>query len=416
MTNEEQLIQFSGKPARTCPVSRLRLGPIADKFFITGAVAAIAGIGWMGVHLWLALNGQLPMKPIYAEIRRIHVLVQIYLFLGIFVLGFIAQAGPRLVGSKLSPSPITLLWIPALVAGVLCWHVMPASTLGRWMICAVFFSSLLYAASFQRTGEAPLRKTSGRLILLGLAVFTVSPFFAIEQAAGALFFIWAGLVTLIAGTGQQFISAFLGGRRCTEKEAAVLLMFFLLTSICIALGALFQLEFLYRAAGLGAVVSLAYYVFSTELYRAWRTALHDALALSFLLSYGWAIVGGMVLLFRASAALDITFHVWAIGWATPLIFTVSGQIMGYMSGRNATRTPFFVGAILCWQVVPIGRCLVSILQLPASFAWLVSVSATAVLLFWCWELIAAERVILARVVRAPDSRQTVNEVPEKSDA
>jgi hypothetical protein len=214
-----------------------------------------------------------------------------------------------------------------------------------------------------------------------------------------------GVAALITGTGQQFIAAFLGGRRCTENEGSLLLILVILTAGCLALGTEFG-DVLFRAAGVGALMTVCCYIASTELYRAWRTAHEDALALGFLIGYGWASVGSILLVSRGGAAADIVFHLWAIGWATPLILAVSAQIMSYMSGRNSTRSRSFVVAVLVWQFVPVGRSLTTVLSLPGAFSWLVSVAAGAVLLFWFYQLIAAERVIILRRLMSIQSEKS----------
>ncbi len=394
MSSNEKLVQLSRNKERTVPVSRLIGSTLADKFFLAGASAGIVGIAWAGVQLWLSLNGRLPITPAYADLRRMHVLVQIYLFFGMFVLGFAAQAGPRLVGSPRAPSAMTLLWIPMLAAGVLAWQLAPGSWAGPSIVSAVFWSALCYAANVHLNGDPLLRKTTGRFILCGLTAFAISPFLALETAAGALVVYWTGLATLIMGTGQQFISAFLGGRRCSELEASCVLALIVFTACGLVLGAEWDTPYAYHTTGLGVVACVGFYVFSTRLDRARHTARHDALALAFLLGYGWAAVGGALLTMHGAAATDRVVHLWATGWATPVIFAVSGQIMGFMSGRNITKAPRFVAAIWCWQLVPIGRSVLSVESVPAS-PWAAGISAVVVLSYWCWELFAAERSIMA---------------------
>jgi len=183
-----------------------------------------------------------------------------------------------------------------------------------------------------------------------------------------------------------------------------------LTLLILISGPVLNITWISHVAGLSAVATIIYYVLATKLYLAHRTATKDGLALAFLASYLWAIAGGLLLFRYGSELSDRVFHLWSIGWATPLILSVSGQIVGFMSGRNITRTRAFVGAILCWQIVPIGRALSYLLKLPSAFSWLVSVVATLVLIYWSYQLAAAELVILRRTLLAdiPGRRKSVD--------
>ena len=54
----EPLIQI-GKQNNVDFLSKLAVGFVADKFFVSGAVFSILGIGWLGSHLWLRLRGEM---------------------------------------------------------------------------------------------------------------------------------------------------------------------------------------------------------------------------------------------------------------------------------------------------------------------------------------------------------------------
>ncbi len=396
MVNGEELIQLSNRGKPGCPVSRLGFGPIADKFFVVGALSSVIGTGWIGAHMWLSLNGQLPMKSFYVDMRELHVLIQMYLFLGFFVLGFLAQAGPKIVGAKLPPSPLTLLWIPLSVLGVVFWYTLPESIIGKGIISGVYISAILYAARFQQSGEPTLSATAGRLNLLGLFGFALSPILPLEESSVALIIFWSGVGALIIGSGQQFIAAFLGGTRCSKRQAHYLFILVLVTGAALSLSPVLKMSVLSNLAGFFASVTIGYYVYCTKLYLGYRTAHQDGLALSFLISFFWAIVGSFILLYQGNGISDLVFHLWAIGWATPLILAVSGQIMGFMSGKNITKNPLFISALIFWQIVPVGRALLPYVKFPASFSWLVSTSASTVLIFWCYQLLSAERLLIAR--------------------
>lgn len=407
MSTNKQLVQLGRSPDRvdlsarktakfSCPLQRLAGGPIADKFFITGALASILGIGWLGTHLWLILNGEMAMGPQYLARRSLHVLIQVYLFMGLFVLGFIAQAGPRLVRSLNAPRHRNLLWIPLLVAGVVLWHFAPELWAGRLIVAGVFGWAFLYFTKVQREADRERRQTVGRFVSIGLAVYALSPLLDLGRPAHALLFFWGALGFIILGSGQQFISAFLQGARCSARAGSALLALSVAALGMFLAGIVVETGWLWNAVGALTLATLVAYGYATNLARGVAPAKQNALALAFLTGYAWAILGSILLAIKGAVYADLVFHVWAIGWATPLILTVSGQIVSFMAGQSTSESRLFYTMILIWQVVPVGRTLSHQLQLSSSFSWIVTIAATVVLLYWAFQLLKMEWYIWRR--------------------
>ncbi len=390
---DEKFIQIVKGSSSSCPVSR-GFGPIADKFFIAGAISSLIGMAWLGVYLWLSFQGKIQPSEEFFKLRTLHVLIQLYLFFGFFVLGFLAQAGAKLVGAKVPPSPLTLLWIPLLVLAVILWHFMPEKNVGKYLISGVFFSALAYAVHLQKRGEPHLRATVGRVNIFGLLIFAISPFLSVTDRGPALFVLWGGVVSLIIGSGQQFIAAFLGGKRCSETQSIRLLVLIGVTAGILFCGLFIHVD-LSRLAGFFALFTILYYIATTKVYLSYKSATKDGLALSFLTSFSWAVIGCFILLYHGKSAHDLVFHLWAIGWATPLIFAVSAQIMGFLSGMTITKSRYFLAAIGSWQLVPIGRSLLRYGEIPNPFLWLVVGVVFVVLPFWCIQLLRAEHRLIS---------------------
>ena len=74
----------SGKPL-AAPQSRV----FVHRIFFLALAAGFAGSTYLGLHLWLMRTGSMVPWSNYIEMRSLHAAVQLYLFFGLFAVGFI---------------------------------------------------------------------------------------------------------------------------------------------------------------------------------------------------------------------------------------------------------------------------------------------------------------------------------------
>lgn len=384
-------------------LSRFCVGFIADKFFVAGAFFSIIGIGWLGAHLWMRLRGVMPLTDNYATLRQLHVLIQIYLFFGTFILGFIAQAAGKLSGITTQASGKTLLWIPALASGVILWQLYPNAAWGKAIISLTFLSALAYLLTCLKQSKNPPIAV-GSWLLLGLLCFAFSPYINSQSPNGALIIFWFSIFPIVIGVSQQFIAGFLNGNKISLRQSALLIALYLLASAASLTYFYASIPWAAHLWGILSVTLLATHCYLTEYWRAFGEVFKKPLPLSFISGFFWAFAGACNLAYFGALSLDMTLHLWAIGWASSLIIGVSLQILSYMCQTQGVWKKTTIAFLLCWQIVAFIRGTAHIISLPAIFHWILLSAATVTLLGWMSLLLYFEFKLLKKsaLLRAND--------------
>lgn len=366
----DRLVQFSKIKLPETIFEKLTTGPIVDKFFVAGALAAFVGGAGLGVHLWLMLNGRMPVSESYASFRVLHSFIQFYLFFGLFILGFLLQTGAKALKVPYPPPAKMFASLPLLFLGMFAKFIAPETLWSSALLASPF---LLVASYFLKL----LKRTSGALfwefgiwIAFTLFAFASFAFFPVLTPASGLLMFWCSIVPVTFATGQQFIFAFLRGKK---MQPHTLFAFYSLSVVLFIAG-------LDMWGMLLAAITLCTYVYQTKLVSAHRRIFSEPLTCAFSIAYLWALSGAILYLFTQNA--DATLHLWALGWVSTLLLSISSQMMRNFTGKFILSPRGLIGLLLCWQLVPVGRGLHFILSLPAWFASVVAWDVTIVFTLW----------------------------------
>ncbi len=374
-------------------------GPVADKFFLVSALATFFGAMWLGAHLWLMRNGQMPVAGSFVELRRAHIQLQLYLFFGLAIQGFLMQAGPRFLEIPVRPTARALWLIPATVFGALLLVSAPESVVAKVVLALPFALVMVGVSQLLRAASMPPRRQFGSWILLSLSGFVGGVFFSGTGPDRWLLTFWIAVAPMVLGIGQQFIRAFVTGRTIVGLRQSVFPIGFVVGSVLMGFAYLFGSDLLWRLTG--GFVGLLGMSYAVQLglwsVRGWKS--RGVLSVAFAVSYAWMNLGALLLLAFGAAALDVVLHVWALGWVCPLLFSISSQIMENFAGRFLLSRRLQLALLVLWQLVPFGRA-GALLMLPPWMSMLVATVSTLVFLAWGTSLAVAASAVWSTQRRA----------------
>lgn len=367
-------------PGRSAGRPQKAGGAAIETFFAFGALAAVAGVG-LGAYLWLVLNGEAALTPAYLTLRRAHVYVQLFLFFGAFVLGFLLQAAPRLLQVPRRPvrhSPALLL---LLLAGTASAVTDPAAVWPRSLLAAPPALLAWQVAPLVIAARPELRERFGAWIASALIASAAAAFLEIERPVDGLCYFWLATVPASLGTEQQFLAAFCGGRYPNRRQALLLFAGYLAVAGALLYGRHGGAGPSFRLAGGLAGLQLAAYAAWTGMANAFKRSGSSPLALALSLGTVWALVGAALLAAGGDAYADLALHAWAIGWMFPLILAISAQVLRSAGAGFALGDGAVWCLILLWQIVPLGR---AGLHLTAAGGLPLTVAAVSVLVVVTW--------------------------------
>ncbi len=288
-----------------------------------------------------------------------------------------------MVGAQLPFGKWPLLLIPVYVLGA--FGIIGRHAWGNYLVSASF---LLYVVLILRScyshSTRPLQAT---LTVIGLSVLAISPFLSIHDPVSAILVLWGGFGSLIFAAGGQFIHAFLGGRNLAGRSGICFIFFHLGSNVMLLTKMTSALDYscYFSLAGVFA------YLLATDAptwFRSWYT---KPLGLAFVCGYLWVTVAWGLQLRAGISSADLTLHLLATGWAATLVFAVSAQVIGFLTGgENIMPTRLWWWLLVLWQLVPLGRGMFHVLGLPAWFSIVVAFSSLTVLLAWAGSLWSAE--------------------------
>lgn len=381
------LVQIRRSASSTSWWARAARGPVVDKFFVLGAVASYLGMAGFGMHLWLMLNGRMVASEHYLFFREYHAQIQLHLFFGLFVLGFLTQAGPKLFGVEGTKHGHMLLVPLLLVSGVVVQWWPWGKAFGHLVVASGYLVALRFLFVLARTSESPRRIELIPMLTLSLTTFLVSPFANVSSPTFAALFFWLALAAPLFVASRQFVVGFLGGPKPTPVDIIGGTALYL-TSAVLMLIAFVNEGWTWNLAGGGAVLTSLF--FFTR-FRLWQAPVgFTPLALGMRAGYLWAVIGSAVLLWRGGEASDLVFHIWATGWGVTAVLMVSMQILGFLSGRAVLPDWAQLSLLAVWQLVPFGRGVLSPSALRQALSIPVSIAVTVVLTAWVGALLVTE--------------------------
>lgn len=394
------------RPAALCPVAKLTMGPMGDKFFVAALLIILVGVPWLGVHLWLMREGEMPISSSYLTMRAMHAHLQLVAFFSTFVLGFLVQSTPHLIATPVPRHPLLLLAVPgmllatALIAtGYLEFgravEALCISGVGGWFLVAL-----------SRAERVP-RLGVGVPIVLSLCGYLWSIYQDVSIPLVGIVGFWGSTAIAILAVGQQFITNLLGGKKLSIRKACVV---HTLIVISMALG----VAAVQDPAGIAphvfawAVIGvLTVYGLATGLARCLVNTLKSPVTLAIVLSFMWAWVGAIELAMTPSNT-DLVLHAWATGFGVTLTLAMSVHIVGFIGGKPALRRPLLFWLIWLWQVIPLVRGTAVGRLLGSTSIWVAASIASLVVLVWLVLLIQGEVRILTRQL-ALRSREQIPE-------
>lgn len=378
------IVQISKRRRRAPLLERLQNAPMVHKFFLVGAFFGVLGTAWLGVHLWLMLNGQVHMHGmLYFIFKNLHALVQFHFFLGLFIVGFYLQTAPKLFEIP-DPTPrwTLLILVPLLLAGI-CLVLLPHLHIHRYLVAVSFFATAAVITNYYRRATLENRLRMGVLSIFGLCSLGASSFLDLTNPLIAVTVFWCGIFSVILAVSQQFIIWILGGKKLRPAQSSILLILYFAAATCSILVLTFP-DFQPLGFRLFAIFSLlsAQYLFIATRAAAisWRR-LSDPLALALSMAQFWAVVG-CILLFFGPQNSDATLHLWATGIAVTMVIAVSSRVVGVLSGKDVFGSRTLLLLLLAWQIVPLGRGLRYALALPSWFSWITGAAAIGVFFVW----------------------------------
>jgi hypothetical protein len=385
-----KLVQLNrgASPSPASLKGRITGGPVVDKFFALGAIFGFVGTVGYGLYLWLALNNILPISTNYFALREAHAVIQVFLFFGLFVLGFISQAGAKIVGVDLRFGKKPLLILPVYIVGSI--GIIWGQTLGQFIVCAIFaFYSLSIAYHCSKGCPRPLHAV---LAVTGLAVLAASPFLSLNNPTSVLLVMWGGFGTLIFAAGGQFIGAFLGGKNLVGRTGLIFLAVHLVSIALVSFASKISLDIIATLA----LLSLLSYFVATNISGWLSSFISKPLGLAFCSGYLWAVIAWALHFLDGSTSADLVVHILATGWAAPIILGVSSQVIAFTTGKDSLLPPRLWWWLLAlWQVVPLGRGAFHFVGLPSGFSVVVAAASLVVLASWVISLIRAEWKMLS---------------------
>jgi len=355
-------------------------GPMADKFFAGGALAAFIGGAGLGVHLWLMLNGTMPVAQSYPAMREMHAVIQLYLFFGLFILGFLLQVGPRMLKLPVHPTRGAAALCAMLLIAAVLEVFAPFSVWPRVALFVPFVIVFVAFAGIVSRAKQEERLFLGVWMLISIGSFAAGAFLPLSQPDVALAFFWFAVCSIALAAGRQFIVGFLGGRRMTSQEIIALFFLFSVTGLLLIGHAYWSEPLFLRFAGVSSGLTFLGYFWWMRLGRSPVRMAQLGIGYSFFFAAVWMILGAAVLAFHQLA--DVSLHLWSIGWISSLVFGISAQMLRGLLKSFPLSELTMIFLICLWQTVPAGRAGGRIwgpsLAFPSTVAW----SASIVLVVW----------------------------------
>lgn len=393
MTDECHNCTLHQLPRKSTP-SPGHNAPFVHRFFLLGLIGGFFGSAYLGVHLWLILHGAMKPWQNYAVFRSLHSSVQIFIFLGLFAAGFSFQAGPAFMGVRPANQAAAKLVPAAIIIGLIVTFAFPAAPWGMLICAAGFFCAAAHFIWLTRFARIERISSFGAFIVfgflsLGAGAVIQATYYSASQAVPplfGLFLLWGGIGSFVFAAAQKFISGSLDGVPLTKANGVVVFILHASTAIAILLSvfdtahAPYYLNF----AAVEGLLALACYAGFTRLYRAVYYLKARPMAVAMVSAFFWAAFGAAAL-GTAEQNADLVLHTWALGWFMTLIFAVSTQIIGHLSGKVILQPRTLLLMLWIWQLAPLGRGFGH--ALGSQLHWVTATAVSVVLIVWAVGLI-----------------------------
>lgn len=331
-------------------------GFVADKYFLVGVISSFLGTGYLGAHLWLMLNGTIKDTSNYQHFKILHACIQLYLFTGLFILGFMFQAAGKLFSTQLEAPKETVRLILLPLLGILVIALFGNNIWGRLLLVSPFFYLNYFIVLIFINSDPNVRYGQCLPAFTGSIIYILSAFLNPSIPQEALLIFWGACLAFIFSAGQQFISGVFGGSKMKAKAGLIFTSLYILSITCLAiivLGASLSTNLWQVFLGLSTLCIVLFLKF-TNFKNVLATLTKDPLALGMISAFTWAFVG-IFSSWQGSFMADRLLHIWAIAWLFPIVILVSARIMNsFTSTMIFGKTTLFI-MIIAWQLVPAAR-------------------------------------------------------------
>ncbi len=341
------------------------------------------GLGFpIGVWLWLQLNGLVPFQTQYQDFKIIHIYVQIFIFLGLFVGGFSMQSAAHVLGGD-PPRSELVIWIyPLIILGVFLKiaDVGITGVIGQTVISLGFFLLTITMLKIAMGGDEDRRIPIALPFILGYSILALAPWLDLTNPAQSFFVLWVGAYSIILAAGQQLIANVLEGKRFGRNGSWIFAISLIATAIAIKLE-VFDNSGLYLLTGSLMIISILIYMLLLDLIPAMIKTGPTSLVLGFLFSVIWAISASLTLIIKGPM-WDSILHQLVLGTITTMIIAVGTRVLGFFSGKVPMSETTLTLLIIGWQLVPFLRGWSEFLADSESLNWLFVIWAEVLITFW----------------------------------
>lgn len=370
---------------------------LADKIFVVGMVIGFLSMGVIGVMLWLGINGQIGLPSLYPVWKAAHATLQLHFFIGLFILGFLMQAAPKLLMVSVPLHAATKYLFPVFVLAFLA-YIVRLEAIGMVLTSAVYLGAAASLVPLIKKAANEDIERVGIPCMVGTISLGLGSWFDLSSPVASLALFWWGMVSVILGVAPQFIAGVLGGTKLGKTETRVISGLFVLSGLTILNLTVVNTPALWVLFSLLTTSTFATYLCFTHIFRvllAPEGKIFEPFVVGFLVSWVWAFVGSLLSLEGLGAA-DAALHAWGIGFATTMIIAVSSRVIGYVTMVEIIPEKIFLVVLAIWQLVPVGRSLRHLLVLPPSFSWLVGLATILVLSAWLGGIARAIKIMIGR--------------------
>ena len=346
-------------------------GKIADKFFLFAALSGFIGTTYLGVHLLMMLSGIIEDTSNYLKFKQLHSYIQFYLFFGLFILGFLFQAGSKIFSTKIGISKhcIKLLVFP--LTGVIILINNMESLIGKVFLIIPFLYAFYFLVKVFLKASTEIKIGLCLSAIMGIGTFIFSVFLNLTNLENALFLLWAGCGGIIFTAGQQFICNVFGGKKIGKDKGWIFLGLFILSSVSLFINFKLYISL--------SFFTLVFYLYATDFKKLYLKIKKDPLALAMILSFFWALIAPLLGVFNLINS-DQILHIWASAWILPIMIFVSARVINQFSVKGVFSPQKLFILLFLWQSVPLTRGIFHLSN--PFFSFVTSFIATIVLLVW----------------------------------
>jgi len=362
--------------------------PVFHRFWGAAMLAGLF-IGFpLGSWTWAMLNGLVDILPGYADLKAVHLSVQVFVFFGLFVAGFALQSGAHVLGGS-PPKSEQVIWIyPLILLGVIL-KVIPSANVqiaGNALITAGNLWLLFVMVRTALGGAQERLIPIGSLFFVGFLTLAVAPWLDLSQPPQGFFVLWSGVFLIVLAAGQQLIANVLGAKRFNSLGGVLFALTAIASVVVLGLTVFTEMELLQVTGILMALAIIIYLAFLGVIPALIKTGF-TSLVLAFVFNFFWALAIAFALIF-ADPTWDAILHILALGSVTTMIIAVGARVLGFFSGKVALSEGALTLLIVAWQLVPLLRGGAQLFDFSALFLIL-----WAEILFSLWAILCFKRVL-----------------------